>query len=143
MMRLFLHFSYIRGLPRGMLLASLFAIMLGWASLDAATLTVTTTADSGAGSLRDAITAASDGDTIQFDSALNGQTITLSSGELVIDQNITISGPGPGLLGVARTPTTPPPYLRIFSCHARSHCHNRRPYHQGRPGRWWCRRHLQ
>jgi hypothetical protein len=66
------------------------------------TFTVTSTADSGAGSLRAAIAAASNGDTIQFDAALNGQTINLTSGELVIDKNITISGPGPSLLAVSR-----------------------------------------
>ena len=63
---------------------------------------MTSTADSGAGSLRAAIAAASNGDTIQFDAALNGQTITLTSGELVIDKNITIAGPGPSLLAVSR-----------------------------------------
>ncbi|MGZ4238391.1 MAG: hypothetical protein ACXVWT_20180, partial [Solirubrobacteraceae bacterium] len=39
--------------------------------------TVTTTADSGAGSLRAAIAASAAGDTINFDPSLNGQTITL------------------------------------------------------------------
>ena len=66
------------------------------------TLIVTSTADGGAGSLRDTIAAANDGDTIQFDAALNGQTIVLTSGQLVIDQNITISGPGPTMLTVSR-----------------------------------------
>src|SRR5437899_7495893 len=69
---------------------------------NAATLIVTTTADSGADSLRDTIAAASDGDTIQFDAALNGQTVNLTSAELAIDKNITISGPGPNLLTVKR-----------------------------------------
>src|SRR5436190_12037604 len=63
----------------------------------AATLTVTTTADNGPGSLRDAIAIASDGDTIQFDPALSGQTITLTSAELAINNNITINGPGSAL----------------------------------------------
>jgi hypothetical protein len=53
---------------------------------------VTTTADSGPGSLRDAIAGASDGDTIQFDTALQDQVINLTSGALVIDKSITISG---------------------------------------------------
>ena len=66
----------------------------------AATLIVTTTADNGAGSLRAAIAAATDGDMIQFDPALNGQTITLTSGELLIDKDVTIGGPGPDLLKV-------------------------------------------
>src|SRR6267143_1378239 len=80
---------------------------------DAASLTVTNTSDSGAGSLRGALVAASDGETIQFDAALNGQTITLTSGELLIDKDITINGPGPNLLTVAKTPSQPP-YIRIF-----------------------------
>ncbi len=52
---------------------------------------VTTTADSGPGSLRDAIAGASEGDTIQFDTALQDQAINLTS-ELVIDKSVTISG---------------------------------------------------
>src|SRR5580765_2666393 len=66
----------------------------------AATITVTNTNDSGSGSLRQALTVANDGDTIGF--AVTG-TISLTSGELVIDKNIIISGPGPGLLTVARS----------------------------------------
>ena len=65
-------------------------------------ITVTTAADNGTGSLRSALAAANDGDTIQFDPALNGQSINLNSGELSINKNITISGPGPSLLTVSR-----------------------------------------
>jgi hypothetical protein len=57
-------------------------------------LTVLNNADSGAGSLRAAIAAAQSGDTILFDSSLTGQTITLRSGELCVDQDLTIRGPG-------------------------------------------------
>src|SRR5437016_14194557 len=78
----------------------------------ATTLIVTTTADSGPGSLRQALADAQDGDTIQFDPALNGQTILLTTAELVINKNITISGPGPDLLSVSRSPTAP--QFRIF-----------------------------
>lgn len=53
-------------------------------SVFADTLIVTNTLDSGAGSLRATIAAASDGDVINFDSSLNGTTITLTSGELAI-----------------------------------------------------------
>src|SRR6266571_3071331 len=66
----------------------------------AATVTVINTSDSGAGSLRQAISDSSSGDTIDFDSSLNGQTITLTSGELLIDENLTITGPGANLLAV-------------------------------------------
>src|SRR3954465_6552440 len=72
----------------------------------ATTITVTNGNDSGSGSLRQALAGANDGDTIQFDSALNGQTITLTSGELVVADSITISGPGPTLLAVSRDSQT-------------------------------------
>jgi len=63
----------------------------------AATITVTNTNDSGPGSLRQALTIANDGDTINF--AVTG-TITLTSGGLPINKNITISGPGPDQLSI-------------------------------------------
>jgi hypothetical protein len=52
-------------------------------------ITVTNLNDSGPGSLRQALADASDGDTINF--AVTG-TISLMSGELVIDKSITITG---------------------------------------------------
>jgi hypothetical protein len=55
-----------------------------------ATITVTNTNDSGPGSLRSAIASAAAGDTIQFASSLASQTITLTSGQLVINKNLTI-----------------------------------------------------
>src|SRR5262245_26527037 len=58
-----------------------------------ATLMVTSTADMGTGSLRDAIGAAASGDTIRFDTALSGQTITLA-GQLDISKSLNISGAG-------------------------------------------------
>jgi hypothetical protein len=83
-------------------------------TVHAATLTVTSTADSGAGSLRQALADAIDGDTIQFASALNGQIIGFTSAELVIDKNITITGPGPDQLTVQRSTATGTPKFRIF-----------------------------
>jgi hypothetical protein len=79
--------------------ALLGAALTGGGSAYAATLIVTNTADSGAGSLRAAIAAASEGDAIEFDPALNGQTIITSG--LGIDKNITINGPGPNQLAVS------------------------------------------
>jgi hypothetical protein len=64
-------------------------------------LTVTSAADSGAGSLRAEIAAASSGDTINFAASLKGQTITLTSGELVINKGLTIQGPGAGQLTIS------------------------------------------
>jgi len=66
-------------------------------SAHAATITVTNTNDSGLGSLRQALRDANDGDTINF--AVTG-TITLTSGGLPINKNITISGPGPDQLSI-------------------------------------------
>src|SRR5437773_8289439 len=64
------------------------------------TLTVLNNLDSGAGSLRAEIAAAHNSDTIVFASRLNGQTITLTSGEVLISHNVTIAGPGAGPLTV-------------------------------------------
>jgi hypothetical protein len=58
------------------------------------TLTVLNTNDSGPGSLRAAIAAAQNGDTIAFDPSLNGQAINLTSGQLVIEKSLAIEGPG-------------------------------------------------
>jgi hypothetical protein len=80
-MRLFLRFlPTLGGLQLFVLLSAAMAMS---GSIETPTLTVTTTADSGAGSLRQALADASDGDTIQFDAALNGHTITLTRDELV------------------------------------------------------------
>jgi hypothetical protein len=65
------------------------------------TVTVLNSHDSGSGSLRAAIAAAHNGDTITFAPSLAGQTITLSTGELLIKQSITITGPGAGQLAVS------------------------------------------
>jgi hypothetical protein len=64
----------------------------------AVTITVTNTDDDGAGSLRQAIAGAHNGDTIRF--GVSG-TITLSTGELLVDKSVNISGPGSDNLTVA------------------------------------------
>src|SRR2546423_15240699 len=64
-------------------------------SVQADTITVTTTSDSGLGSLRQALADANNGDTINF--TVTG-TIALTSDELAVDKSVTISGPGPSLL---------------------------------------------
>ena len=64
----------------------------------AATITVTTTTNSGAGSLRQAIADARNGDRIDFGVA---GTITLGTDELLVDKSITISGPGSDNVTVA------------------------------------------
>jgi hypothetical protein len=65
--------------------------------LQAGTITVTNTNDSGPGSLRQALANANDGDAINF--AVSG-TIALTSGELLVDKSVTISGPGAAVLAV-------------------------------------------
>jgi len=70
--------------------------------VEATTITVTNTNDSGPGSLRQALADADDGDSISFDSSLNGQSIILTGGELLVDKSITISGPGADNLATPR-----------------------------------------
>lgn len=55
-----------------------------------AQINVTTDADGGAGSLRDAVANATNGVIIAFAPALDGQTITLTNGEITITTNLTI-----------------------------------------------------
>ena len=61
-------------------------------SSHATTITVIDTNDSGPGSLRQALAVVNDDDTIDFDPSLKGQTVTLTTAELMISKNITISG---------------------------------------------------
>ena len=87
---------------RAAVLSLLFAgaTLLSTSAAFADTITVINTNDSGPGSLRQAFFDANDGDTINFDSSLNGQRITLTSGELNVDKDVTISGPGAKNLAV-------------------------------------------
>src|SRR5262249_56149326 len=62
--------------------------------------TDTSPADSGDGSLRAMIAAAQDGDQIVFDQTLQGQTITLTSGELAVSKSLDIEGLGADQLAV-------------------------------------------
>jgi hypothetical protein len=93
------------------LICSLLLYAIGRGA-QATTITVINTNDSGPGSLRQALAVVNDGDTIDFDPALNGQTITLTTGELAITKNVTISGPGANLLAVSRDQNAPG--FRIF-----------------------------
>jgi predicted outer membrane repeat protein len=73
------------------------------AGTQAATYTVTTLADSGPGSLRQAIldaNAAPGADTITFQAGLSG-TITLTRGQLLITDDLTLAGPGADVLAVS------------------------------------------
>jgi hypothetical protein len=62
-------------------------------------ITVTNTADNGAGSFRQAIADAQENDTINFAPDVRG-TVALMSGELLISKALTIQGPGANLLTI-------------------------------------------
>ncbi len=62
--------------------------------------TVTNLNDAGAGSLRDALATTPAGGTVDFQPGLAG-TITLTSGELAISQDLTLTGPGAGMITVS------------------------------------------
>ena len=81
-------------------LAAALALMSSPAG--AANRTVANCNDSGAGSLRSAVANATSGDTVVFDMGqMNCSTITLTSGQIVIDAEvITLQGPGANLLTI-------------------------------------------
>src|SRR3954463_6741534 len=95
-------------------LAFAFVVVVGLLvsanNIPAATITVANENDSGSGSLRQAIIDASPDYTINFAPSLT--TVTLTSDELVIDKNLTITGPGASRLTVQRS--TNAPGFRIF-----------------------------
>jgi uncharacterized repeat protein (TIGR01451 family) len=76
---------------------------------------VTTNADSGPGSLRQAISDACDGATITFDMSQVVSPISLTSAELAINKSLTIQGPGAGALTVQRSTANGTPNFRIFN----------------------------
>lgn len=84
----------------------------------ATTITVTSGADAGGTcpgatcTLRQAIATAAFGDTINFAAGLT--TITLTSGELLINKRLFINGPGANLLTVRRSAAPGTPEFRIF-----------------------------
>ncbi|MFT6809974.1 MAG: putative outer membrane repeat protein [Saprospiraceae bacterium] len=68
-------------------------LLLGLAvQVSAASIVVSDIGDTGANTLRDAISTAQSGDTIRFDSEINGDTIKLTSGQLTLDKDIYIYG---------------------------------------------------
>ncbi len=73
---------------------ALIVLITAVSASQAAVLTVTSNDDSGPGCLRECIADASPGDEIRFDPGLDGLPIVLTSGELVIDKSLTITGRG-------------------------------------------------
>ena len=90
------------------------ALLLSAANTPAGTITVTNGHDSRPGSLRQAIIDAAPGDTINF--APNVTTVNLTSDELVIDKNLTITGPSAHRVTVRRTNSS----FRIFHIPSRN-----------------------
>jgi hypothetical protein len=70
------------------------------------TLTVLNASDHDPDSLRAVAAAASSGDQIVFDPTLDGQTITLTSGQLFLNKDLTIAGPGADQLTVSGNDTS-------------------------------------
>jgi hypothetical protein len=85
--------------PIRIVIVALFSLATAPAHLRAATITITNTADSGAGTLRAALASANDGDTINF-ALLTPAKITLTSGELLVAKSVNILGPGATNLAV-------------------------------------------
>ena len=98
-------------------LSAALLIALGIEAARAGTVTVKNTTDADAGSLRDAIANAADGDTIIF-SVPSGSTITLTSGALVIAKNVSITGYGADFLTLARSSTAGTPEAPVFNINA-------------------------
>src|SRR5438105_2243701 len=108
--------------PSGQRLSSRFARSAAAERLEARRLLsgylVTTFADSGLGSLRDAFQSANANpgpDTITFASNKSG-TITLTVGQLEISDDLTIDGPGAGLWAVSGNKTS-----RVFQIDQNAH----------------------
>ena len=81
------------------LITSLF--LFGVPSYCAFALTVANTNDSGPGSLRDAVANTDPGGTVDFDPSLANETITLTTGEIIIDKDLTITGLGPNSITIS------------------------------------------
>jgi len=81
------------------LITLLCAAIPGVQIVHAATITVTSTADSGPNTLRQTLVDALDGDMIDFNLTYPA-TITLTTGQLMVGKSVTISGPGADNLAV-------------------------------------------
>jgi hypothetical protein len=79
---------------------NLFTGLLFTSGTAAATITVTNTDDSGPGSFRQALADASNGDTINFSLSGCPCTIVISSATFETTKDLTIEGPGAGLLRI-------------------------------------------
>lgn len=78
----------MKPISRLFLTLALSALAVG--ILPATTLQVSNTLDSGSGSLRQAVSDAISGDTITFATDLSGQTITFTSGQILLDKSLIL-----------------------------------------------------
>src|SRR5438477_66501 len=83
---------------RGIRISSVVATLLLAITARAATISVTNTNNSGAGSLRMALVSVGNGDTVDATSVTG--TITLTTGELLVSNSVTILGPGAATLAL-------------------------------------------
>ncbi len=98
MMKIGQKISLILGLSIGLLLVGVQNAAA--VSMCVVNPVVTSYADAGSGSLRLAVSRACSGSTITFNLNRKGNTIYLSSGQIVIDKSLTIQGPGATVLTV-------------------------------------------
>ncbi len=82
-----------RGMGPQLWAACIMTFLTIWTA-SAATITVTNSADSGPGTLRKAIAAAGSTNTVVFATNLSGQTITLTSGQIIISNSVILDASG-------------------------------------------------
>src|SRR5713101_2574227 len=90
---------------RWMIGAVLMAAVAGPPGAAAADITVTSGKDGGPGTLRQALAGAQPGDRILFAGDVN--EVKLTTGELVVDKDLTIAGPGASRLRILRDSQAP------------------------------------
>lgn len=73
-----------------MVMAIVLWLVIAMGAASAATINVTSVVDSGAGTLRQAVLNAAPGDLITFATNLTGQTILLTSGQIILTTNLTV-----------------------------------------------------
>ena len=93
--------AFTKSWTNTLILLALAISTIGVTPAYAATITVTNLNDNGKGSLRQAVTDAVPGDTITFSLSGCPCVITLTTGEISISKNLTITGTGPSNLTIS------------------------------------------